>query len=107
MTEHEKPMMPVRATVARGLIMLEALFQELKMDVHLDVEVIIDDTDNVRLLFSGYTGDGVRVQQIVTTLPGTVRREIWNEGLRSYEAISGNLVEGRLRPLEMESGDER
>ena len=99
--------MTERASVTRGLLKLETLLQELKMDVHLDVKVIIDETDDVRLLFGGYTGDGVRVQQIVTTLLGTVRREIWNEGLRSYEAISGNSVEGQLRPLEMESGDER
>ena len=95
------------ANVATGLVKLEILFQELKMDVHLDVEVIIDETDDVHLIFGGYTRDGVRVHQIAATLPGTVRREIWNEGLRSYDVISGNLGEGRGHPLETESEDER
>ena len=47
--------MTERASVTRGLLKLETLLQELKMDVHLDVEVIIDETDDVRLLFGGYT----------------------------------------------------
>ena len=34
--------MTERASVTRGLLKLETLLQELKMDVHLDVEVIID-----------------------------------------------------------------
>ena len=87
--------MTEQGIIATGLVKLETLFQELKMDVHFDVEVVIDETDDVRLLFGGYTEDGVRVQQLVTTLPGIVRREIWNEGLRSYDIVSGNPVESR------------
>ena len=98
--------MTERGIIATGLLKMETLFQELKMDVHFDVEVVIDETDDVRLLFGRYTEDGVRVQQLVTTLPGIVRREIWNEGLRSYDIVSGNPVEGRSHPLETESEDE-
>ena len=99
--------MTERANVATGLVKLEALCQELKIDVRLDVEVIIDESDDVQLIFGGYTRDGVRVHQIAATIPGTVRRAIWNEGLRSYDVISGNSVEGRSHPLETKSEDER
>ena len=51
----------------------------------LRVEITTDDTDLVKLVFSGTPDAGFPLQREVCDLPGQVVRRVWNEGLRDYD----------------------
>ena len=51
----------------------------------LRVEITTDDTDLVKLVFSGTPDVGFPLQREVRDLPGQVVRRVWNEGLRDYD----------------------
>ena len=61
------------------------LIEELRIDVNLRVEITTDETELVKLTFSGTPDVGFPVQREVRDLPGQVVRHVWNEGLRNYD----------------------
>ena len=84
MLERRKPMVTELA-LADTLDRLVNLIEELRVDGDLRVEVTIDETDLVKLVFSGTPDAGFPLQREVRDIPGLVVRRIWNEGLRDYE----------------------
>ena len=84
MVERQKP--PVsELALADALERLVVMIEELRVDVGLRVEVTIDDTQLLKLTFSGTPHTGFPLQREVRDLPGEVVRRVWNEGLRDYE----------------------
>ena len=61
------------------------LIQELQTDVDLRVEITTDETESVKLIFSGTPDVGFPLQREVRDIPGAVVRRVWNDGLRDYE----------------------
>ena len=61
------------------------MIEELRVDVNLRVEITTDDTQLLKLSFSGTPDVGFPLQREVRDLPGQVVRRVWNEGLRDYE----------------------
>ena len=53
--------------------------------MNLRVEITTDETELVKLTFSGTPDAGFPLQREVRDLPGQVVRRVWNEGLRDYE----------------------
>ena len=84
MPERRKPMVTELA-LADSLDRLAALIGELRTDADLHVEITTDETDLVKLTFSGTSSVGYPLQREVRDIPGAVARRIWNEGLRGYE----------------------
>ena len=70
------------------------LIEELRVDASLHVEIATDETDLVKLVFSGTPGIGFLLQREVRDIPAEIVRRIWNEGLRDYETrdTSGDAV---------------
>ena len=60
----------------------------------LRVEITTDETELVKLTFSGTPDVGFSLQREVRDLPAQVVRRVWNEGLRDHETLcrSGNAV---------------
>ena len=70
----------------RCLYQLVNLIEELQTDVDLRVEITTDDTQLLKISFSGTPPDvGFPLQREVRDLPGQVVRRVWNEGLRNYD----------------------
>ena len=84
MVERQKPIVTELA-LADALDQLVNLIEELRVDVNLRVEITTDETDWVKLVFSGTPDAGLPLQREVRDLPGQVVRRVWNEGLRNYE----------------------
>ena len=84
MLERRKPMVTELA-LADTLDRLVNLIEELRVDGDLRVEITIDETDLVKLTFSGTPDAGFPLQREVRDIPGLVVRRIGNEGLRDYE----------------------
>ena len=84
MLERRKPI-ATELALADTLDRLVNLIEELRVDGDLRVEVTIDETDLVKLVFSGTPDAGFPLQREVRDIPGLVVRRIWNEGLRDYE----------------------
>ncbi|MDE2814769.1 MAG: hypothetical protein OXM01_17205 [Gemmatimonadota bacterium] len=84
MPERRKPMVTELA-LADALDRLAALIGELRTDADLRVEITTDETDLVKLTFSGTPGVGFPLRREVRDIPGEVVRRIWNEGLRDYD----------------------
>ena len=53
----------------------------------LRVEITTDETELVKLTFSGTPDVGFPLQREVPDIPGAVVRRVWNEGLRNYEVL--------------------
>ena len=51
----------------------------------LRVEITNDETELVKLIFSGTLDVGFPLQREVRDIPGAVVRRVWNDGLRDYE----------------------
>ena len=86
MTEQRKP--PVtELALADALDRLAVLIEELRADADLRVEISTDETDLVKLAFSGTPSVGHPLRREVRDIPGEVIRRIWNEGLRDYEIV--------------------
>ena len=86
MPEPRKPIVTELA-LAEALERLVNLIGELRADADLRVEITTDETDLVKLTFSGTPSVGYPLQREVRDIPAEVVRRIWNEGLRNYEII--------------------
>ena len=84
MVERRKPIVTELA-LADALDQLVNLIEELRVDVNLRVEITTDETELLKLNFSGTPDVGFPLQREVRDLPGQVVRRVWNEGLRDYE----------------------
>ena len=84
MVERRKPIVTELA-LADALDQLVNLIKELRVDVNLRVEITTDETELVKLTFSGTPDVGFPLQREVRAIPGQVVRRVWNEGLRDYE----------------------
>ena len=73
-------MTPAEAT--KALERLARQIEELRVDLNLEVEVLVDESDRLQLTFSGSPGDGITVSVHVHGIPGAVVRRAWNEHLR-------------------------
>ena len=73
--------------LADALDQLVNLIEELRVDVGLRVEITTDDTQLVKLTFSGTPGGGFPLQREVRDIPAEIVRRVWNEGLRDYEVL--------------------
>ena len=84
MVEQQKPVVTELA-LADALDRLVNLIEELRTDADLHVEITTDETDLVKLTFSGTPSVGYPLRREVRDIPGEVVRRVWNEGLRDYE----------------------
>ena len=93
MLERRKPIVTELA-LADALDQLVNLIKELRVDVNLRVEITTDDTQLLKLSFSGTPDVGFSLQREVRDLPAQVVRRVWNEGLRDHETLcrSGDAV---------------
>ena len=93
MAEPQKPIVTELA-LADALDQLVNLIEELRVDVNLRVEITTDDTQLLKLSFSGTPDVGFSLQREVRDLPAQVVRRVWNEGLRDHETLcrSGDAV---------------
>ena len=86
----EAPMLEGRKPVVTELALADALdrlvnqIEELRADADLRVAITTDETQMVKLTFSGTPDVGFPLQREVRDIPGAVVRRIWNEGLRDY-----------------------
>ena len=80
--------------LADALDQLVNLIEELRVDVALRVEIATDETELVKLTFSGTPDLGFPLQREVRDIPAEIVRRVWNEGLRDYETPyrSGDAV---------------
>ena len=84
MVERRKPIVTELA-LADALDQLVHLIEELRVDADLRVEIATDETELVKLTFSGTPDGGFPLQREVRDLPGQVVRRVWSEGLRDHE----------------------
>ena len=93
MVERQKPIVTELA-LADALDQLVNLIGELQTDVALRVEITTDETDLVKLVFSGTPDAGYPLQREVRSIPAEIVRRVWNEDLRDYETPyrSGDAV---------------
>ena len=93
MVERRKPIVTELA-LADALDQLVNLIEELQTDVALRVEITTDETELVKLVFSGTPDVGFPLQREVHSIPAEIVRHIWNEGLRDYDTPyrSGDAV---------------
>ena len=86
MPERRKPIVTELA-LADALEQLVNLIGELRADANLRVEITTDETDLVKLTFSGTPDVGFAIQREVRDMPAEIVRRVWNEGLRDYEIV--------------------
>ena len=86
MPEQQRPIVTELA-LADALDRLVNLIEELRVDADLRVEITTDETDLVKLSFSGTPDVGFAMRREVRDIPGAVVRRVWNEGLRDYEIV--------------------
>ena len=93
MAERRKPIVTELA-LADALDWLVNLIEQLRADASLRVEIATDETDLVKLVFSGTPGVGFPLQREVRDISADIVRRVWNEGLRDYETpdTSGDAV---------------
>ena len=84
MPERRKPVVTELA-LADALGNLVDLIEQLRIDASLRVEITTDETDLVKLTFSGTPNVGFPLRREVRNIPGEVVRRVWNEGLRNYD----------------------
>ena len=63
------------------------LIEELRADVGLRVQITTDETELVKLTFSGTPDVGFPLQREVRSIPAEIVRRVWNEDLRYYEIV--------------------
>ena len=84
MVERQKPIV-TELVLAYALDQLVNLIEELRADASLRVEITTDETELVKLVFSGTPDAGFPLQREVLAIPAEIVRHIWNEGLRDYD----------------------
>ena len=83
MAERRKPIVTELA-LADALDQLVHLIEELRADVGLRVQITTDETELVKLTFSGTPDVGF---PLVRSIPAEIVRRVWNEDLRYYEIV--------------------
>ena len=86
MVKQQKPVVNELA-LADALDRLVNLIEELRADADLRVEITTDETDLVKLTFSGTPSVGYPLRREVRDILGEVVRRVWNEGLRDYDTV--------------------
>ena len=87
MAERRKPIVTELA-LADALDQLVNLIEELRADADLRVQITTDDeTELVKLTFSGTPDVGFPLQREVCSIPAEIVRRVWNENLRDYEIV--------------------
>ena len=86
MVERRNPIVTELA-LANALDQLVNLIEELRVDVGLRVEITTDDTQLLKLSFSGTPDVGFPLQREVRSIPAEIVRRVWNEDLRYYEIV--------------------
>ena len=86
MAERRKPIVTELA-LADALDQLVNLIDALRADASLHIEITADETDLVKLTFSGTPGVGFPRQREVPDIPAEIARRVWNEGLRDYDIV--------------------
>ena len=86
MVGRRKPIVTELA-LADALEQLVNLIGELRADANLRVEITTDETDLVKLTFSGTPDVGFAIQREVRDMPAEIVRRVWNQGLRDYEIV--------------------
>ena len=86
MPEQRKPIVTELA-LADALDRLVNRIEELRTDASLRVEITTNETDLVKLTFSGTPDVGFPLQREVRDIPAEIVRRVWNEGLRDYEIL--------------------
>ena len=98
MVEQRKPIVTEFA-LADALDQLVNLIEELRADANLRVEITTDETELVKLTFSGTPDVGFPLQREVRDIPAQIVHRVWNEGLRDYDTPyrSGDSVSDHWR----------
>ena len=86
MAERRKPIVTELA-LADALDRLVNLIEELRADADLRVQITTDETELVKLTFSGTPDVGFPRQREVRSIPAEIVRRVWNENLRYYEIV--------------------
>jgi hypothetical protein len=86
MAERRKPIVTELA-LADALDQLVNLIEELRADADLRVQITTDETELVKLTFSGTPDVGFPLQREVRSIPAEIVRRVWNEDLRYYEIV--------------------
>ena len=86
MAERRKPIVTDLA-LADALDQLVNLIEELRADANLRLEITTDETELVKLTFSGTPDVGFPLQREVRSIPAEIVRRVWNENLRYYEIV--------------------
>ena len=86
MAERRKPIVTELA-LANALDQLVNLIEELRVDVGLRVQITTNETELVKLTFSGTPDVGFPLQREVRSIPAEIVRRVWNEDLRYYEIV--------------------
>ena len=82
MAERRKPIVTELA-----LDQLVNLIEELRADADLRVQITTDETELVKLTFSGTPDVGFPLQREVRSIHAEIVRRVWNENLRDYEIV--------------------
>ena len=98
MLEQRKPIVTELA-LTDALDQLVNLIEELRADANLRVQITTDETELVKLTFSGAPDVGFPLQREVRDIPAEIVRRVWNEGLRHYDTPyrSGDSVSDHWR----------
>ena len=98
MAERQQPIVTELA-LAEALDQLVNLIEELRADASLRLEITTDETELVKLTFSGTPDVGFPLQREVRDMPTEIVRRVWNEGLRDYDTPyrSGDAVSDHWR----------
>ena len=98
MVEQQKPIVTELA-LTDALDQLVNLIEELRADANLRLEITTDETDLVKLTFTGAPDVGFPLQREVRDIPAEIVRRVWNEGLRDYDTPyrSGDAVSDHWR----------
>ena len=86
MPERRTPVVTELA-LADALDQLVNLIEELRADADLRVQITTDETELVKLTFSGTPDVGFPLQREVRSIPAEIVRRVWNENLRDYEIV--------------------
>ena len=84
MVKPQKPLVTELA-LADALNQLVNLIEELRVDADLRVQITTDETELVKITFSGTPDVGFPLQREIRAIPAEIVRRVWNEGLRDYE----------------------
>ena len=86
MVERQQPIVTELA-LADALDQLVNLIEELRADADLRLQITTDETELVKLTFSGTPDLGFPLQREVRSIPAEIVRRVWNEDLRDYEIV--------------------